>query len=30
MQEMKSIKAYYAKRSFKIIELRADHKFELS
>ena len=28
IQSMKSIKAYYAKRGFKIVEMRADHKFE--
>ena len=30
VQAMKSTKAYYAKRGFKIVELRADQKFESS
>ena len=30
MQTMKSIKAYYAKRGLKIVELRADQKFKPS
>ena len=30
IQAMNSIKAYYAKGGFKIVELREDHKFELA